>query len=110
MSAKAYTYRLTGTVKNPDGLHLPGACAFNAVILPSDTKSYLAFGFRAAAENRVYNGVFYVRLEGAQGANLAATLVKASVNNRAVTVIWNTDIRWDPKDDPSYVIDDAELA
>jgi hypothetical protein len=91
-----YTYKLAGTVTN-----LTGA------ILPSDTKSYLVFGFFAELEKRAHNGVFYIRLENEKASEIAAIVVTSLVKETQITITFTMDIPWDQCLDPSAIVSDA---
>jgi hypothetical protein len=91
-----YSYDLAGTVVNLTG-----------VILPSDQKEYLEFGFSSQVENQTHNGVFYIRLEDATAGKMAAAIVRSFVNKTLVTVTFNTSVPWDKTKDASYVISGA---
>lgn len=89
----SYSYDLVGTVVNLSG-----------VVLPSDDKEYLVFGFISEFEGRTYSCVFYIRLNDANSCVMAAIVVRALVTKKYITVSFNTDTPWNKEKDPSYVI------
>jgi hypothetical protein len=89
-----YHYDVKGKVRNLIGPYP----------LPSDNKQYLVFGFISPAKRRIYNCVFYIRLEDPDASEMVATVARALVTQKRILVSFNTDTPWDKDKDPSYVI------